>query len=87
MPAHLSPELKLFMKTASDGERCRLIASLKRNADAEDLARLAGSTGCEVRQHRGELMTLECDRAALEQLARWPGLRSLEMSGPLFPEE
>ena len=43
MPAHLSPELKLFMQTAADGERCRLIASLKRNANAGDLARLTGT--------------------------------------------
>lgn len=87
MPAHLSPELKLFMQTAADGDRCQLIASLRRQADAGELIRLASSTGCRVRQHSGELVTLECDRTALEHLIRWPGLHSLEMSGPLFPEE
>ena len=87
MPAHISPEIKLFMQTAADGDRCRLIASLKRQADARDLVRLASSAGCRVRQHSGDLVTLECDRAALEQLARWPGLLSLEMSRPLLPEE
>lgn len=87
MPAHLSPELKLFMQTAADDERCQLIVSLKHSTDAVDLTRLAASTGCDVRQHSGELLTLECDRAALEKLARWPGLRSMELSGPLFPEK
>ena len=87
MPVHLSPQLKLFMSTASEQDRCLLIASVKRHAVGGHLASELRAAGYVVRYSSGELLTLECGRDELKQLIRWPGLRSLELSSPLLPEQ
>lgn len=84
MPAHLSPDTKLFLEGGTPGT-ARFLVALDRAARRED-ERYIESTGCRVRSSVGDVLTLECDRAALLALMAWPRLLSVELSAPLHPE-
>ncbi len=84
MPAHLSPDVKLFLQ-ASTPDAARFLIALDRTMRVDD-QRFVESTGCRVRGSVGDVMTLECDRAALRKLLAWPRLLSVEISAPLYPE-
>ena len=84
MAAHSSPTVKLFLQEATPG-RALCIASLKRAPSAADRERIA-QTGCTLRNAVGNIVTLACDRASLARLIDWDGVRSVELSTPLYPE-
>jgi len=84
MPAHLSPAAKLFLADESVGPAVFLV-SLRRPPTTEDYETLR-RTGCTVRGTVGDIVTLECHRDSLQRLAAWSGVRSIELSGPLYPE-
>ena len=84
MAAHLSPTVKLFLQQKAPG-RALCIASLKRAPSAADRERI-GQTGCTLRNAVGDIVTLACDRASLARLIEWEGVRSIELSAPLYPE-
>ena len=84
MPAHLGPTVKIALARGAKTQ-CVVIASLRRKPEPADLKQIEAS-GCTVRHVVGDLVTLECDGESLMRLAEWPGVRSIELSGPLQPE-
>lgn len=84
MPAHVSPTVKLFLADESAGPSVFLV-SLTRPPTPEDYETLR-RTGCTLRGTVGDIVTLECARDSLQRLAAWTGVRSIELSGPLYPE-
>lgn len=87
MPVHLAPDLKLLLQDlATAPPRIRLMAALKGEPEAPLRARLE-AMGCQLRGQVGDVLTLECAPRTLLQLQQLPELLSLELGGPLFPEQ
>lgn len=85
MPAHLSPLVKLFLAQPAPGQAL-FIAGLKRTPSDADRKRIE-QTGCTLRNTVGNIATLAGDQESVARLIAWEGVRSIEMSAPLYPEE
>lgn len=85
MPAHLSPLVKMFLAQPSPGQAL-FIAGLKREPSEADRKRIE-QTGCTLRNAVGNIATLAGDAQSVARLIAWEGVRSIEMSAPLYPEE
>jgi hypothetical protein len=85
MSAHLSPLIKLFLAQPAPGQAL-FIAGLKRAPSEADRKRIE-QTGCMLRNTVGTIATLAGDQESLARLIEWEGVRSIEMSAPLYPED
>ncbi len=85
MSAHLSPLVKMFLAQPAPGQAL-FIAGLKRAPSPADRQRIE-QTGCLLRNTVGNIATLAGDQESLARLIAWEGLRSIEMSAPLYPED
>lgn len=86
MPAHLSPDIKFLLHSATVPDApLRLLVALRPGGGAPALPPLE-AMGCTVRSQAGDVLSVECDLTALGRLAQSPLVLSIELGGPLFPE-